>query len=353
MLRLLSKIEKNMLRKRAKPLPIVTDEMWKKVNDDYRNLVEEYIAISNHSKETKKQYISGLKQFGYFIYNSMNNKPLYKITKRDFLRYISYLRDDRGLSSSALNFKKACVSSLCNYIENVVADEEENYRTFRNFTRGLPAIPKNRVYEKVAVTYDEFKLMMDVLENDENYLGMAWLATAFLVGARRSEIIQFRTEILDYPIPEGQNYVLSHVVRGKGASTDGKPLQYMIPIEALKYIKIWIDKRGYEHEYIFTTKHNGEIKQMSPSWANYFCANTLSHILGRRINVHIFRNSCITYLLENGVDINLVSRFVAHHENISTTQIYDLRDFEEEKNKIFAAIELDKEDDGEDENKLD
>ena len=325
-----------MLRERAEKLPEVTEEMWKQVNDDYRMLVEEFISVQNHSPQTKTQYTSGLKQFGWFICESMNNKPLYKITKRDFLRYISYLRDNRKLSSSAMNLKKACVSSLCNYIENVVADEDENFRTFRNFTRGLPAIPRNKVYEKVKVTYDEYMEMMKVLESDNNYLGMAWLSTAFRVGARRSELIQFKSEIRKYPIPEGQTYVLSHTVRGKGKSTDGKPLQYMIPLDVLPYWEKWLETRGYDHEYIFTVKHNGEIKPLSPSWANYFCENVLSNILGRRINVHIFKNSCITHLLESGIDINLVSKYVAHHENVSTTQIYDLRDFEEEKNGIFV-----------------
>src|SRR5690625_421062 len=207
----------NMLRERAQKADDVTDEMWALVNEDYRSLVEESLEVQNHSPATKVQYTSGLKQFGYYVYESMNNKPLYKITKRDFLRYMSHLRD-RGLSSSALNFKKACVSSLSNYIENVVSGEDENYEKFRNFTRGLPAIPRNRVYDKVKVTKEEFDLMMETLEGDENYLGMAWLAVAFLVGARRSEIIQFKSEIVDYPVPEGQNYVLSHIVRGKGSS---------------------------------------------------------------------------------------------------------------------------------------
>lgn len=331
----MSEINKNMLRERAKKLPEVTDKMWAKVNDEYRELVEEFVSVQNHSPQTKKQYISGLKIFGHFIYSHMNNKPLYKITKRDFLRYISYLRDERKMSSSAMSLKKACVSSLCNYIENVVADEIEEFRTFRNFTRGLPSIPRNRVYDKVKVTFGEYEEMMKVLESDENWLGMAWLSTAMRVGARRSEIIQFRTEIMDYKIPDGQNYILSHLVRGKGASTDGKPLEYMIPLDVLPHWKKWIDSRGYESEYIFTTKHNGEIKPLSPSWADYFCVNILSNILGRRVNVHIFKNSCITHLLESGIDINLVSKFVAHHESVSTTQIYDLRDFEEEKNKIF------------------
>lgn len=329
-------INKNTLREPAKKLPEVTDEMWLKVNDDYRTLAEEFITVQDLSPASKKQYTSVLRQFGWYMYNSMNNKPFYKISKRDFMRYLSYLRDNRKMSSSAIGLRKSIVSSLCNFIENIIAEDEENYKSFRNFTRGLPPIPKNRVYEKVKVTKDEYDMMMSLLEEDENWLGMAWLATAFRVGARRSEIIQFKTEILDYPIPEGQSYVLSHIVRGKGKSTDGKPLEYMTPLDVLPYWRKWVECRGYESEYIFTTKYGNEIKPMSAAWADDFCSNTLSDMLERRVNVHIFKNSCVTYLLESGVDINLVSKFVAHHNDISTTQIYDLRDFEDEKNQIFG-----------------
>lgn len=328
-----------MLRERAEKLPEVTDEKWEMVNQEYRELVEEFVSVQNHSPQTKKQYISGLRQFGWYIKDSMNNKPFYKITKRDFLRYISYLRDNRKMSSSAMGLKKACVSSLCNYVENVIVGEEDypEYKMFRNFTRGLPAIPKNKVYEKVKVTYEEYQEMMNVLENDENYLGMAWLATAFNVGARRSEIVQFKTEILNYNFPEESTFIYSHNVRLKGRGEDGKIEPYMINREAIKYMKLWVENRGYDHEYIFSTKYNGDTIQMSPSWADYFCSNVLSDILGRRINPHLFKASCITYLLEQGIKLELVSKYVAHHENVATTiSHYDLRDFEEEKNQIFG-----------------
>lgn len=328
-------VKQNTLREPAKKQAEVTEEMWLQVNEDYRLIVDEFISVQDLSPASRKQYTSVLRQFGWYLFSSMNDKPFYKITKRDFLRYLSFIRDNRKMSSSAISLRKSVVSSLCNHIENVIADEEENYKGFRNFTRGLPAIARNRVYEKVKVTKDEFDSMMKILEEDQNWLGMAWLATAFLVGARRSEIIQFKSEIMDYKVPEGQNYVLSHVVRGKGPSTDGKPLEYMVPLEVLPYWQKWIDTRGYESEYVFTTRYGNEIKAMSSAWANDFCTNVLSDMLERRINVHIFKNSCITYLLESGVPMHLVSKYVAHHNDISTTQIYDLRDFEEEKNQIF------------------
>ncbi|MFI2856794.1 tyrosine-type recombinase/integrase [Paenibacillus sp. JSM ZJ436] len=336
-------INKNTLREPAKKLPEVTEEMWLQVNEDYRSLAEEFITVQDLSPASKKQYTSALKQFGWYMFSSMNNKFFYKISKRDFMRYLSYLRENRKMSSSAIGLRKSIVSSLCNFIENIISEDDKNYTNFRNFTRGLPPIPKNRVYDKIKVTKDEYDMMMNVLQEDENWLGMAWLATAFRTGARRSEIIQFKTEILSYDVQDDLDYVMSHTVRGKGASLDGKKIEYMIPLDVLPYWTKWVESRGYESEYVFTTKYGNEVKPMSAAWADEFCSNTLSDILERRINVHIFKNSCITYLLESGVDIKLVSKFVAHHNDISTTQIYDLRDFEDEKKKIFNTKKTDNE----------
>ncbi|MCQ9301344.1 tyrosine-type recombinase/integrase [Staphylococcus hyicus] len=332
-----------MLRERAKKLPDITDELWEKVDPVYKELVEEYLTSVDLSTQSKKQYRSALRQFGFFLYDSLNNKPLYKIKKRDAMRYVNFLREHRKMSSSGINLKKSAISAFCQWIENYIADdyEDENgvlvFETFRNFMKGLPPVVKNQVYQKIKITYDEYRTMMEALEDDENYLGMAWLAVAFNVGARRAEIIQFKTEIVDYEFNDEGGYVLSHNLRGKGRGEDGKVLQYMINEEALLYLNLWLDKRGYDSEYIFTVGNEKRNRLMGITWADYFCENVLSPILGRRINPHIFKASCITYLLEEkGLDIKLVSKYIAHHESVETTQIYDLRDFEDERKKIFT-----------------
>lgn len=332
----MSEINKNLLRKPADKLYEITDEMWQKINKESRSLVEEFLEVSNQlSPKTRKQYISCLRQFFWFVYEKLNNKPFYKISKREFMRYMSYMQE-RGLSSSAIGLRKSSVSSFCNYIENIVAEDIQEYKSFRNFTRGMPVIGKNQVYDKIAITEDEYNLMMKTLEERQDYLGCAWVATAFNVGCRRAELIQLKTEIVRYEIPEGQNYVLSHVVMGKGQS-GGKPLRYMINLEALKYMKLWVENRGYENDYIFTVKYGGKIDHISTSWANYFCQTVLSPIVGRRINPHLFKSSLITALLDRGVDLKVVSKYVAQHNDTATTSnFYDLRDFEDEKNNIFS-----------------
>jgi len=336
-------INMNMLRERAEKLPDVSEEMFLSCNQHNVDLITEYLETSNTlSPDTLKQYRSALYQFTYYVKTALNDKEFYKITKRDFKRYMSYLVN-RGMSSSGLGFKKSSVSAFCGkFLEIFIVDDPDfpEYATFRNFTTGTIEIPKNQTYDKIPISKEEYDLMIETLLEDENYLGTAYVSTMFNVGCRRSACIQFKTEILDYPYAKDKDgkelsYKTSHLIREKGKGIDGKIVDYMIPEETLKYWKLWIEKRGYEHEYIFTVKYGDEIKVMSKSWADNFCSDVLSDIVGRRINVHLFKASCVTYMLEQGKSLKTVSKHIAKHQSIETTMIYDLRDDTEERNSLF------------------
>jgi len=334
----MSEINMHQLKDRADKLEDITDEQWNLCLKENREMVNEYLKVNKQlSAKTKIQYTTCLKQFFMFVQDELNNKPWYKISKRDFIRYMSAMQD-RDLSSSAIGIRKSAVSSMCKYIENVVIEDDspEDIKKFRNFTVGMPSVAKNSVYEKVAITKEEYEILLNKLKEQEDYLAMAWVATAFNTAARRAELIQFKTEIINYAIKDDKNYIITHNVRGKGSGKEGKIIQYMVNLEALEYIKLWIEKRGYEHEYIFTVKIGNEFHRISESWANNLCQEKLTNILGRRINPHLFKASCITYLLAKGIDLKIVSRYIGHHNDVLTTSnFYDLRDFEEEKDQIF------------------
>ena len=88
---------------------------------------------------------------------------------------------DRGLSSSAINLRKSAVSSFCNYIENIVADDMEECRNFRNFTRGMPKVNKTQVYDKIPISKEEYDKIMNYLEERKNYLGLGLQPHSILV----------------------------------------------------------------------------------------------------------------------------------------------------------------------------
>lgn len=322
-------INKNMIRDRALKLPEVTDDMYNECNCETRNMIQEFFDNKAQlSKATKGQYVSALHQFVYWIHTSCGDKPLYKIKKRDFSRFMSYLVN-RGMSSSGLKFKKSAISSLCNYIIDYVVEDEdmEEYHNFRNFTTVYKIEALNHVYEKIPINEDEYKLLRDTLLDDENYLAYAWVTCAFNCGARRGGIRQFKVECIKDCIPEGKNFVFTNMVREKGKSVDGKQVRYMLNRECVDAINVWLSHRSYDSEYIFTTKYGGKIDMISLSWADDLCTNTLSDILGRRINPHLFKASACTHLLKEGKDIKTVSKYVCQHNSVETTmKFYDLRE---------------------------
>ena len=328
-----------MLRQIADKLPEVTNEMFNQCNPENLKLIKEFEEMHPLlSSQTKAQYRSGVKQFTFWVKTALNDKAFYEITKRDFNRYLSYLIN-RGMSSSGIKFKKSCVSTICEYAENILSEELEEYSKFHNFTKTDIKIPPNHVYNKIAISEAEYKILIDTLIGDKNYLAVAWVACAFNTGARRGGLRGFKTEILDKPVEEGQEFVMSNMVREKGASIDGKKVEYMIPISALYYLNLWVSKRGYEHEYLFTTKHNGEYNQISLGWADDLCSNILSDILGRRINPHLFKASAISHYLASGLELSFVSKYIGMHADISvTSKFYDLRTFAEEKNGMFKKM---------------
>lgn len=119
-----------MLREIAEKLPEVTESMFKMCNSDHQFLVKEFLEINKGIKSPKslKQYKSSLYQFFWWVHQNLPEKHLSKITKRDFMRFSSFLQG-RGMSSSGMAMKKAAVSSFCNHIENVVADDDETFKT--------------------------------------------------------------------------------------------------------------------------------------------------------------------------------------------------------------------------------
>jgi len=328
-----------MLRQIADKLPEVTNEMFNQCNPENLKLIKEFEEMHPLlSSQTKAQYRSGVKQFTWWVKTALNDKAFYEITKRDFNRYLSYLIN-RGMSSSGIKFKKSCVSTICEYAERILSEGMKEYEKFHNFTKTDIKIPKNYVYNKIAISEAEYKILIDTLMEDKNYLAVAWISAAYNTGARRGGLRGFKTEIVYKPVGDGQEYIMSNFVREKGASEDGKQCEYIIPISTLYYLNLWVEKRGYEHEYLFTTKHNGTYNQISLGWADDLCSNTLSDILGRRINPHLFKASAISNYLSSGMDLKFVSKHIGQHADISVTSaFYDLRTFAEEKNGMFKKM---------------
>lgn len=332
-------IEMNMLRDRCKKFPDITQEMWNKMSIDSENreLLDEFLMESTQlSPKSLKQYTSSLRIFMKWIMDTLNNKKFYQLKKKDFLRYQNFLIR-HGMSSSGIKLKRASISSMCNYYETYYIGEDNRFDLFRNFVKGVENVAPNTVYIKVEVTEEEYTLMKETLLEENRLRDYALLVTAMECGMRGGELRNMKRVEANKVIQEGNTFVTTDIILGKGRN-GGKPLEYMMNQTTLDALKLYNDTRKDDNEYMFTTYYGSKFNQLSDNYFENVCSDYLSDIVGRRINEHIFRSTCASRALKRGVPDILVSKYILHHNDLSTLKFYDLRTFDEEKNQIFGDI---------------
>lgn len=339
----LGEIDGCLLRNKADKIEEITDEQFELVLKENRDLMKEFLRNNPQlADKTLEQYTSGLKIFFYWNYENNDNKPFYKISKRDFLRYRADMME-RGLSSSGIKFKQSAVSTLSNYCESILVGDDENYKTFRNFCRGLPALPKNKVYDKKPLNKEEYEKLVEYLTNKEDWKKLAYLEFSYSSACRKNEARQLLKEVADYkPIVKEKDgveiiYYVTHPIACKGSKRNSdkiRPLSF--DQRAMDAIKKWLEIRGEDDcPYMFTTVHNKEILQASESAFNTW-TKEFARVIGRRIHPHLLRASKATILSEEDhKDIKVIQKLLGHQDS-STTQIYIVRDESNDLEDIYS-----------------
>lgn len=325
--------------KNAKRSDDITDEMWNDVLEFNRNMVQEY--LDNQAElalKTKIGYESGLKIFFYWVKEHLNNKSILNIKKKEFIRYLNWLTN-RGLSDSAIKFKKTCVSNICNYVMMMY---EEEYPTFRSFvTTEMKVVKTGYVHEKKPLTPDEYIMLCEELEKRKEWQKLAYLVFSYSTGCRRAEARQLLKEVVDYkPIIKDITIVdedgnekkatskayLTHTIRCKGASVVGKPRKLKFGEDAMHWIKKWLEERGEDDcPYMFIVKQKRNdgtyhICQVSEGTFNGWCKRLFTKIVGRRVHPHLFRESRATNIVVYENKPAEVAQKLLGHNDVSTTK---------------------------------
>lgn len=312
----------------------ITDEEWLTVNKYNREMVQDYLDNqSDLSAKTRPAYKSGLRIFFKYVKDYLGDKDFTKIKKKEFQKYLNWLTN-RGMSDSAIKFKKSCVSAFCNYVMMMY---EEELPTFRNFTTGLKVVQTGYVHEKLPLTPDEYVALCQELEKCEEWQKLAYLVFSYSPGCRRAEARQLLKEVVDYPAKEKKIKIIdedgkeveatskqyqTHNIRCKGHSIVGKVRKLKFGEDAMHWIKKWLEVRGDDDcPYVFVIKQkNGETRQVGEGTFNDWCSGLFTKIVGRRIHPHLFRESRATNLVVYEHKSAEVAQKLLGHEDVSTTK---------------------------------
>ena len=312
----------------------ITDEEWLTVNKYNREMVQDYLDNqSDLSAKTRPAYKSGLRIFFKYVKDYFGDKDFTKIKKKEFQKYLNWLTN-RGMSDSAIKFKKSCVSAFCNYVMMMY---EEELPTFRNFTTGLKVVQTGYVHEKLPLTLDEYVALCQELEKCEEWQKLAYLVFSYSTGCRRAEARQLLKEVVYYPAKEKKIKIIdedgkeveatskqyqTHNIRCKGHSIVGKVRKLKFGEDAMHWIKKWLEVRGDDDcPYVFVIKQkNGETRQVGEGTFNDWCSGLFTKIVGRRVHPHLFRESRATNLVVYEHKSAEVAQKLLGHEDVSTTK---------------------------------
>lgn len=318
----------------AKHSDEITDEMWSRVNKFNQDMVQEFMDYKTElSAQSRKQYISCLRIFFWWVKENLNDKYCIEIKKKEFVRYLNWLTN-RGLSEAAIKMKKSICSSFCNYIIEYYEDE---YPTFRSFVASsMKVIKTGFVHEKEPLTPDEYVQLCSKLEELGEWQKLAWVKFSYETGCRRAESRQLLKEVVNYTPKEKEityvdedgaeqhgvsRYYMTHTIRCKGPSIVGKQRKLKFGQDVMDALQRWVEERGDDDcPYMFVVKDNNGIHQVSETTFNNWCSGLLTKLVGRRVNPHLFRESRATNLVLYDHKSSKVAQKLLGHESVETTE---------------------------------
>lgn len=316
---------------------IVTEELYGKVNEDNKELLDEFIEYMQsigRSDLTIVGYESDLRI--YFVWNLENskNKCFTEITKRDVMRYQNWLMSKLGLSSNRVRRLRASISSMSNFIETVLDDD---FPDFRNIVNSIPAPDNHPVRPKTVFEKEELDALLDDLTKGEFYQEACALALAMYSGARKAELGRFKTYFFEPEnIVHGSLYKSPEKVLSKGRG--GKmSTKYVLANEFQPYLNNWVKERGrleIDSEYLFVTKDKGEWIQARistfDSWATRF--NSM-------IDKHFYWHSNRHFFTSNMISQNIpaeVIKEIIDWESVDMVSLYNDNGIDDELSKYFG-----------------
>lgn len=315
-----------------------TKEKWKDVNEDNKTLIKEfmeYLSATDKSKATRDSYFHSLQLFFLWVMEERNNVFFAELKKRDFMGWLAYLIDEQKLSPSRTRQLRSTVSSLANFCEDVLADEDERFDNYRNLVLKIPAPNLEYTREKTFLTDEQIGKLLDWLEEQKAWRDCLYVALSFATGARKGEVVQFKISDFTSDTLKDGIYTTS-VKRAKGPGRQGKRRRFFVPAELIdRYLKLYLATRTDDADDLFV--YNG--KCVSPNTFNNWCKR-YSEFLGVPVYPHCYRGSIATVLKERGKDLSRI-QILLGHESIETTQGYVKIDEEGDIRDLFREEEED------------
>lgn len=322
---------------------ITSKEKLQNVNPDNLQLADdfiEYLESIDRSKGTIKQYRANLNVFWCWNLEFNKNKFFVDLTKREIAKFQSYAMNTWQWSPKRIRTVKAAISSLSNYIENILDDEYDGYKPI---VRKIESPADTTVRTKTVFRDEDLDSLLLKLVEKKQYMKACMLSLAMNSGRRKAELPRFKVSYFtqDNLICDGALYKTPEKVTTKGRGSRGKLLDlYTLAKPFRPYLDLWLEERnrlGIKSDWLFPKCENGQWldekieSSLLDSWSR-----TFSNMLGRPFYWHSIRHYFTTKLKSSGIPDSVVQDVIGW-DSADMVKIYDDTPSEEQFEKYFGS----------------
>lgn len=304
---------------------IYSKEKWGNVNNFNKELLSNYmlqIKAEGKSEGSQKQYFNDARIILIYIMEELDNKPMYKLTRKSFRNMTLWMKEN-GLSSARINRMLSTTRNLLNFgMED--EDFEEDFEDCKANPNRIKGMQKEKVRDIVFLSDQEIHIIYNRLMEQEEYSQALLCALMYDSAGRRNEAYQVKRS----DIALDANFTASEVIGKRG-----KKFRLMyndLTKEAFTKLEesrtddsdaLWLTRSGtpasYETLYAWVISWRKIIEEATGEYKEF--------------NAHSWRHSSLESLStgEHYVARKLGKKFdikelkvLAHHEDISTTDSY-------------------------------
>lgn len=326
------------MARKTKVNNITTPELLSNVCNENKELLldfEDYLRSVQRSELTIFNYKSDIQIAWIWNLQHNNNIPFTEWTKRQIIRYQNWLLNENKNSPARIKRLKASLSSLSNYIENVL---DEDYPDFRNIVNKVESPVGEPVREKTVFTNEQIQELLSYLIDHKNFDKACVLALALYSGRRKSELLRFKTDdFSDDKLICGGSLYKTGKIKTKGRGINGKQLECFCLAKQFKpYLDMWISFRkenNIHSVWLFPSKANSD-EPMNVASLNSW-ARSFSKIMNKDFYWHSIRHMTVTMFTRAGIPDSVIQQYIGWSD-ISMVSVYSDIEADEQLGMYFT-----------------
>ena len=301
--------------RKTKMNDLTSPELVAQINPENLRLKKdflEYLKSVQRSPGTIRGYDNDLDIFFVFCMKNLGNKNFSNISKRDLVSFQNWLINENCNSPSRVRRIKSAISSLSNYIEAILDDEDE-FKDFRSIVRKIESPVNQPVRDKTVLSDEQLDTLLDVLTEREQYDKACMLALAMCSGRRKSELVRFRVDDFrdENLVCGGALYKTTDTIKTKGFGLGKYIYCYTLAKKFKPYFDRWMQYRkqaGIQSVWLFPMKED-MTQQLKPETLNSW-AITFGNILHVDFYWHAMRHYFTTSLSRSGLPDGVIQEIV-------------------------------------------